>query len=76
MFWYVFCIVIGFFLGGIFSVIFLKRRNEKSKVGTIRVDTSEGSPYLFLELEQGGMKTIETSEYVTLRVNLKNYISQ
>ena len=68
--------ILGIVVGGTVAVSIMRFRNEKKKAGTIRVDTSEGSPYLFLELEKGGMEKIQTNEYVILKLNLKNYISQ
>ena len=46
-------------------------------VGTLRVDNSipEDGPLLFLELERD-IPTIKKRDYVTLRVNTTNYISQ
>ena len=45
-------------------------------IGTLRVDNSipEDGPQLFLELETG-IPDIKTRDYVTLRVNVQNYIS-
>lgn len=41
--------------------------------GTLRIDTSDERPYLFLELSKG-VDTIANKKYILLKVNLKNYI--
>ena len=46
-------------------------------IGSIRVDQSDpdSPPYLFLELDPGGMNDIYKKQSVRLRVKIKNYIS-
>ena len=45
-------------------------------VGTLRVDQSDpdDNPYLFLELS-GDPKKLTNQKYITLKVNIENYIS-
>lgn len=59
------CALIGFIFGVIAS--------RPEKVGYLRVDYSDpDGPYLFLELEEDGMQTIETSDYINLKVAIKD----
>ena len=46
-------------------------------IGSLRVDQSDpdSEPYLFLELDPGGMSDIYKKQSVRLRVKIKNYIS-
>ena len=46
-------------------------------IGSLRVDQSDpdSEPYLFLELDPGGMNDIYKKQSVRLRVKIKNYIS-
>ena len=50
--------------------------NDKP-IGSLRVDKSDpdSEPYLFLELDAGGMSDIYKKQSVRLRVKIKNYIS-
>lgn len=70
--WLLIGIVAGFALGYWFSVLL----RSKSFVGTLREDHSDPTeaPYLFLELEPGGLNRIHTSKVVTFRVKIENYI--
>lgn len=56
---------------GIFYVMFHKR-----SVGTLRVDRSDPTeePYLFLELTTS-VNNVISKDFVTFKVNTKNYIS-
>ena len=67
--------ILGIVVGATVSFIFRKSRDERRRAGTIRLDTSDGTPYLFLELEMDGMSKIHTNKQVILDVNLQNYIS-
>lgn len=78
---YLIYFVIGLIISSILSW-FLGYRSAKEKalehacIGNLREDRSdpEEPPYLFLELEQGGLDLIQKSEYVTLRVRRENYL--
>lgn len=59
----------------IFYFYFRRRKNNKL-IGTLRLDTSDDTPYLFLELEEGGMDKIKKNKFVVLKVSLENYISR
>ena len=50
--------------------------NHHKPVGTLRVDQSDpdDNPYLFLELS-GDPKKLPNQKYITLKVNIENYIS-
>lgn len=63
--------MIGFALG----ICLAKIRKTKRTIGTLRIAYSDPNeaPYLFLELDQGGMQEIEKGQLVSLRVDLKNY---
>lgn len=68
----VFCFVIGIYVG---SQLF----KPSGIVGTLKViksdnPESDGNPYIFLALEEGGLKTLyETNNgTVTVRVNVKD----
>ena len=49
---------------------------KKSIVGTLRVDRSEPdeAPYLFLEVEHGGMEKIQKKKMVMFKVDLSSYL--
>lgn len=49
----------------------------EESIGSLRVDKSDpdSEPYLFLELDAGGMSDIYKKQSVRLRVKIKNYIS-
>lgn len=61
---------------GIVVGCILSRLIPKKIVGTLRVDHSDpdSGPYLFLELNHGGMETMKKKKYVLFEVNLKSYI--
>lgn len=51
---------------------------QEKPIGSLRVDHSDpdsGRPYLFLELDPGGANEIYKKQRVSLRVEIKNYIS-
>ena len=65
-------------LVGILIGLLVSRFIFKDKpIGSLRVDQSDqdSEPYLFLELDQGGMNDIYKKQFVRLRVKIKNYIS-
>ena len=68
------CFVLVFAAG---CILGFASKTAYKLIGTLRVDNSipEDGPQLFLELEKD-IQTIKKHDYVTLRVNLSNYISQ
>ena len=65
-------------LVGILIGLFASRFIFKDKpIGSLRVDKSDpdSEPYLFLELDSGGMIDIYKKQSVRLRVKIKDYIS-
>lgn len=65
-------------LVGILIGLFVSRFIFKDKpIGSLRVDESDpdSGPYLFLELDPGGLNDIYKKKSVELRVKIKNYIS-
>ncbi len=73
-------LMIGWIAGGIvgfgFAWFISWRHDKKLCVGTLRMDHSdpEEAPYLFLELEPGGMDSIHRNKTVNFRVNIQDYI--
>lgn len=63
-------------LAGILIGLFVSRFKDKP-IGSLRVDESDpdSGPYLFLELDPGGLNDIYKKQSVRLRVKIKNYIS-
>lgn len=70
--WIVPSFIVGFAVG--FLVCAEIRRNNCA--GTLREDRSDPTeaPYLFLELEPGGLEKIHCNSEVTFRVKLENYL--
>ncbi len=67
------------FLGGVlFGSLFVSivQSLRMKPLGSLRMDYSDpdGGPYLFLELSNQSMGTLENKKYVVLRVNIKNAI--
>lgn len=65
-------------LAGILIGLLVSKFVFKDKsIGSLRVDKSDSDsePYLFLELDAGGMSDIYKKQSVRLRVKIKNYIS-
>lgn len=65
-------------LAGILIGLLVSKFVFKDKpIGSLRVDKSDpdSKPYLFLELDAGGMSDIYKKQSVRLRVKIKNYIS-
>ena len=50
---------------------------QEKPIGSLRIDQSDpdSGPYLFLELDPGGANEIHMKQRVSLRVEIKNYIS-
>lgn len=67
-------LVIGILIGMVIAKFIFRDK----PIGSLRVDQSDpdSGPYLFLELSPGGADEIYKKKYVSLRVDLKNYISQ
>lgn len=66
-------LVIGILIG-----LFIERYIFQEKpIGSLRVDQSDpdSGQYLFLELDPGGANEIHKKQRVSLRVEIKNYIS-
>ena len=69
-------IVLLFLVGVLIGYIYAHRRLEHRAIGSIRVDRSDpNEPYLFLELSES-LENIIKSNYVTLKVEAKDYISR
>ena len=71
-------ILILVFLFGVFIGLLIKQYTFRDKpIGSLRVDHSDpdSGPYLFLELDPGGVNEICKKQRVSLRVEIKNYIS-
>ena len=66
------CFLAGFMSGAVITIVVHCVR----AVGDLRLDTSDpDSPFLFLELKKPGtIEHLRDEQFVTLRVNLKNYI--
>lgn len=59
------CCLVGFAMGILVS--------RPKVVGFLRVDYSDpDGPYLFMELKKDGLETIESSDYVNLKVSIKD----
>ena len=68
-------LIIAFLAGVLIGTIIYAIAVKTASVGTLRIDQSdpEDSPYLFLELNNPN--AIFSKKYVTMKVELKNYIS-
>ena len=68
--------VILLFVGVIIGVV-IKTVFASKPIGCIRIDNSDpnSEPYLFLELEPGGIEKIRKSQKIVLKTNIKNYIA-
>ena len=64
-------LVVGVIIGFLSSVIY----HRKKVKGILRIDKSDpDGPYLFLELASDP-RLLEKQKYVTLEVNVKNFVS-
>lgn len=65
-------LIVGMAIGWLAS----RTSQDKTCIGTLREDRSDPNeaPYLFLELDRGGMEKLHSNSRVTLRVNIENYI--
>lgn len=67
--------LIALFAGYVMTKIISAVKFRKP-IGTLRLDRSDETPYLFLEIEDSGMEQILKKKYVVLKVSLENYISR
>lgn len=67
---------VGLLVGIIFGWVICIVRLGKKSAGTLQMDSSDPSeaPYLFLELERGGMDAIYRNKIVIFRVDLNGYM--
>ena len=72
--WLIIGLLVGFVCGYGISV----HLRAKTFAGTLREDHSDPTeaPYLFLELEPGGMEKIHQYDTVTFRVKIEDYLSR
>lgn len=70
------CIII-FLLGVSFGCLVSDVTTKTKVKGCLRVDSSDPDepPYIFLELEENP-EVLKRKKFITLEVNLENYISQ
>lgn len=70
--WLVPTLVLGIGVGCWGMRLFMRQRH----IGTLREDRSDPdeAPYLFLELEPGGMEKIHRCRMVSLNVKLESYL--
>lgn len=68
--------IIAFLVGVLIGTIIYAIAVKTASIGTLRIDQSdpEDSPYLFLELNKN-ITAISSKKYVTMKVDLRNYIS-
>lgn len=59
------CFLVGVVIGILIS--------KPKVIGSLRVDYSDpDGPYLFMELKKDGIKTIESSNYINLKVSIQS----
>ena len=65
---------IGVLTGSMLTYLITKFIRKNITVGTLKCDYSDpdSGPYLFLELEHGGMRMIETNKHVVFEVDLSH----
>lgn len=70
-------LIIGLLVGLLIGGVAVTKKMIFSSVGALRIDTSDpdDNPYLFLELSTD-LNLVLSQEYVVLKVNTSNYISQ
>lgn len=75
-------IVISFIFGVVIGIIaglsIGQHLVEQRRIGRLRIDQSDpdDGPYLFLELEPGGVYKLQHSKYILLKVEERDYISR
>lgn len=67
------CLIVGILIGLLISKFIFRDK----PIGSLRIDSSDldSGPYLFLEVDPGGMSDIYKKQRVCLRIKIKNYIS-
>ena len=69
-------IVIGLVVGAAAGYLIEWHITERACIGCLREDRSDpDEPYLFLEVDKGGIEKMRNSKHVKLRVKLENYVS-
>ena len=70
-------LIIVLLIGVVIGMLVSRFIFREKPVGSLRVDESDpdSGPYLFLELDPGGANQIHKKQRVSLRVEIKNYIS-
>lgn len=70
--------VIILLIGILIGILIARFIFRDKPIGSLRVDQSDpdSGAYLFLELSPGGADEIYNKKYVSLQVDLKDYISQ
>lgn len=69
-------VLIALLAGVVIGLVLSKLIFKPKCIGTINVDNSTDTPYLFLELNEPLSISILQSKRVTLEVHIKNYVSQ
>ena len=71
-------IVISFIFGIVISLLVAHYVFRPKQIGSLRIDRSDpdDGPYLFLELEPGGIYKLQHSKYILLKVEERDYISR
>lgn len=62
-------LVAGFCVGGYIS-------KKERTIGTIVIDNTEETPFIFLEIDKGHRMDLENEKCVMVRIERRNYISQ
>lgn len=71
-------IVISFIFGIVIGLLVAHYVFRPKQIGSLRIDRSDpdDGPYLFLELEPGGVYKLQHSKYILLKVEERDYISR
>lgn len=71
-------IVISFIFGIVVGLLVAHYVFRPKQIGSLRIDRSDpdDGPYLFLELEPGGIYKLQHSKYILLKVEERDYISR
>lgn len=71
-------IVISFIFGIVIGLLVAHYVFRPKQIGSLRIDRSDpdDGPYLFLELEPGGIYKLQHSKYILLKVEERDYISR
>ena len=70
--------ILGILIGVAVGLVLARFIFREKTIGSLRIDESDpdSGPYLFLELDDPPSDAFYEKDYVRLRVDLKNYISQ